>query len=44
LWGIEGSRQQAQQLIDSAINELSGYDEAAEPLRAIAEYIVNRKN
>jgi geranylgeranyl diphosphate synthase type II len=44
LWGIEGSRQQAQQLIDSAIGELSGYDEAAEPLRAIAEYIVNRKN
>ena len=44
LWGIEGSRQQAQQLIDSAIGELSSYDEAAEPLRAIAEYIVNRKN
>jgi geranylgeranyl diphosphate synthase type II len=44
LWGIEGSRQQAQYLIDSAIGELSGYDEAAEPLRAIAEYIVNRKN
>lgn len=44
LWGIEGSRQQAQQLIDSAIGELSGYNEAAEPLRAIAEYIVNRKN
>ena len=44
LWGIEESRQQAQQLIDSAIGELSGYDEAAEPLRAIAEYIVNRKN
>ncbi|MDB9424323.1 polyprenyl synthetase family protein [Microcystis aeruginosa CS-564/01] len=44
LWGIEGSRQQAQQLIDSAINELSSYDEAAEPLRSIAEYIVNRKN
>jgi geranylgeranyl diphosphate synthase type II len=44
LWGIEGSRQQAQHLIDSAINELSSYDEAAEPLRAIAEYIVNRKN
>ncbi|MDB9506069.1 MAG: polyprenyl synthetase family protein [Microcystis aeruginosa BS13-02] len=44
LWGIEGSRQQAQQLIDSAIGELTGYDEAAEPLRAIAEYIVNRKN
>jgi geranylgeranyl diphosphate synthase type II len=44
LWGIEGSRQQAQQLIDSAIDELSSYNEAAEPLRAIAEYIVNRKN
>ncbi|TRU85669.1 MAG: polyprenyl synthetase family protein [Microcystis novacekii Mn_MB_F_20050700_S1] len=44
LWGIEGSRQQAQQLVDSAIGELSSYDEAAEPLRAIAEYIVNRKN
>lgn len=44
LWGIEGSRQQAQQLIDSAIGELSSYNETAEPLRAIAKYIVNRKN
>jgi geranylgeranyl diphosphate synthase, type II len=44
LWGLEGSRQQARHLIDSAISELSLYDAAAEPLRAIAEYIVNRKN
>jgi geranylgeranyl diphosphate synthase type II len=44
LWGIEASRQQAQQLIDEAIEQLTVYDEKAEPLRAIAQFIVNRSN
>jgi geranylgeranyl diphosphate synthase type II len=44
LWGIEESRNQAQQLIDSAIDKLAGYGENAAPLRAIAQYIVNRKH
>ncbi len=42
LWGIEASRQQAQSLIDAAIKQLTVYDEKADPLRAIADYIVNR--
>jgi len=44
LWGIEESRNQAQQLIDSAIAKLADYGEKAAPLRAIAQYIVNRKH
>lgn len=44
LWGIEASRQQAQTLIDEAIEQLRVYDEKAEPLRAIAQFIVNRSN
>jgi geranylgeranyl diphosphate synthase type II len=44
LWGIEESRRQAQQLVNSALDELKGFSELAEPLRAIAQYIVTRKN
>lgn len=44
LWGIEASREQAKQLIDSAISQLSVYKEKADSLRAIASYIINRKN
>jgi geranylgeranyl diphosphate synthase type II len=44
LWGIEESRQQAQQLVDAAIAELASYGEGADPLRAIANYIVTRKH
>ena len=44
LWGIEESRNQAQQLIDSAIDKLADYGGKAAPLRAIAQYIVNRKH
>lgn len=42
LWGLEKSRAKAQELIDSAIMQLSIYGAKAEPLRAIAEYIVTR--
>ncbi|MBR8830791.1 MAG: Farnesyl diphosphate synthase [Chroococcopsis gigantea SAG 12.99] len=44
LWGIEESRKQAQNLVDSAIEELQGFSDSANPLRAIAQYIVTRKN
>ncbi len=44
IWGIEASREQAKQLIDSAISQLSIYREKADALRAIACYIINRKN
>ncbi len=44
LWGIEKSRNEARKLVDEAIASLSDYGEAANPLKAIAEYILNRKN
>ena len=42
LWGIEKSKAQAQKLIDEAIAQLATYEEKAESLRAIANYIVTR--
>ncbi|MEL6928637.1 MAG: geranylgeranyl diphosphate synthase CrtE [Cyanobacteria bacterium J06600_6] len=42
LWGLEKSRIKAQELIDSAIEQLSVYGAQAEPLRAVASYIVTR--
>ena len=42
LWGLEKSRLKAQELIDSAIAQLSIYDEKADPLRALAQFIVTR--
>jgi len=44
LWGMEASIAQARQLSDNAISQLSIYGEKAAPLRAIASYIINRKN
>jgi geranylgeranyl diphosphate synthase type II len=44
LWGLEGSIAQARNLVGDAIAQLSVYGAAAEPLRAIAQYIVSRKN
>lgn len=44
LWGIEESKKQAQQLVDEAIVELAPYGEGANPLKAIATYIVTRKH
>ncbi len=44
LWGLEESRRQAQQLVDAAIAELAPYGEKADPLRAIAQFIVVRKH
>ena len=42
LWGIEKSQAQAQKLIDDAMAQLEVYKEKAEPLRAIANFIVTR--
>ena len=42
LWGLEKSRFKAQELVDNAIAQLSVYDAKAEPLRAVANYIVTR--
>ncbi|MEC4896238.1 MAG: polyprenyl synthetase family protein [Oscillatoria sp. PMC 1051.18] len=42
LWGLESSKVQAKQLIEAANAELADYGEKAEPLRAIANFIMNR--
>jgi geranylgeranyl diphosphate synthase, type II len=42
LWGIEKSRIQAQKLTTDAIAQLSDYGATAQPLRAIANFIVTR--
>ena len=42
LWGLEASQRKAQQLVDEAIAELTGFDQRAQPLRAIARYITTR--
>jgi geranylgeranyl diphosphate synthase, type II len=42
LWGLEKSRLKAQELVDDAITQLSTYGIKAEPLRAVASYIVTR--
>jgi len=44
LYGIEESRKQAKQLINNAVDALSAFDEKAEPLRAIARYLYERKS
>lgn len=44
LWGLEESQKQARQLVSDAIAELSMYGIEAEPLRAIAHFIVSRSH
>ncbi len=43
LWGIDESKRQAQELVREAIVELADFGQKAEPLRAIAHFITNRK-
>ena len=42
LWGLEKSQLKAQELVDNAIAQLAAYGDQAEPLRAVANYIVTR--
>lgn len=42
LWGLEKSQHKAQELVDNAISQLTGYGAKADPLRAIADYIATR--
>ena len=44
LMGLEASRARASELVEMALEALSSFDERAEPLRAIASYIVKRKS
>ena len=41
--GLEGSRQAAQTLVNQALAALERFDSKAEPLRALANYIIARK-
>jgi geranylgeranyl diphosphate synthase type II len=41
--GLEGSRQAAQTLVNQALAALERFDNKAEPLRALADYIIARK-
>ncbi len=43
LLGLQGSRHMAEELIDNALNSLTIFDEAADPLRQLAHYIIDRK-
>ena len=44
VYGVEKSIQDSQALIDAAFRELDGFGPAAEPLKAVARYLVERKN
>lgn len=44
LVGLEASKARAQELVQMALDALSCFDRRAEPLRAIASYIVKRKS
>jgi len=43
-YGVEGARELAEQCIKRAINRLEEFDQKADPLRAIADYIISRRN
>ena len=43
-YGLEGAKKLAQECSDRAISRLSSFDEKADPLRGIAQYIVSRRN
>lgn len=44
LYGLDKSKEKAEELINSAICALDIFDEKAEPLRAIARYLLKRKS
>jgi geranylgeranyl diphosphate synthase type II len=44
LHGVEGARSRANELVDKALQALEGFDAAADPLRALARFIVDRTN
>ncbi len=44
LYGLDKSKEKAKELINSSIGALDIFDEQAEPLRAIARYLIDRKS
>jgi len=43
VFGITESKRTQEEVVDSAIDSLKGFDEKADPLRDIARYIIRRK-
>ena len=43
LLGLEESKVYAKDLVENALRALNGFDNKADPLRAIAQYIIDRK-
>lgn len=43
LFGVEGSRRRAMELCERGLESLAGFDERAEPLRALARFVVERE-
>jgi geranylgeranyl diphosphate synthase type II len=43
VFGITDSKRTQEELVDSAIDSLTGFDKKADPLRGIARYIIKRK-
>ena len=41
--GLERSREEARELVKDALAALDGFDAGADPLRALASYIITRK-
>ncbi len=41
--GLERSREAAQELVDDALTALEGFNEGADPLRVLANYIITRR-
>jgi geranylgeranyl diphosphate synthase type II len=44
LYGIEESKRKAEQLVDKAVRALAAFDEKADPLRGIAQLMIERKS
>jgi farnesyl diphosphate synthase len=44
LLGLEGARQKAAELLQEALDALTGFDSAADHLRSLARYVVERKS
>ena len=43
-FGIEGTRKKARDAVESAVDALTGFNQNADPLRAIAEYVYTRSH
>ena len=43
-YGIEGARELGEECVRRAIRRLDSFDHKADPLRALADYVVSRRN